>query len=78
MTPKLARLLHVAVIQSKLDYVSSRTQIDGGVLTFNMNVRYRTLLCPSQLRRSKPGMRQTAFLATGGATVDGVEESERV
>ena len=29
-----------------------------------MNIHYKTFLCPSQIRRSKPEMRQTALLAT--------------
>ena len=32
-----------------------------------MNIRYTTFLCPSQIRRSKPEIRQTALLATRSA-----------
>ena len=33
-----------------------------------MNIRCTTFLCPSQIRRSKPEIRQTALLATRSAT----------
>ena len=32
----------------------------------NMNVRYTTFLCPSQIQRSKPEIRKTALSATRG------------
>ena len=33
----------------------------------NINIRYTTFLCPSQIRRSKPEITQTALLATKSA-----------
>ena len=38
-----------------------------GTILVNMNMRYTTFLCPSQIQRSKPEMRHTALLPTRGA-----------
>ena len=48
--------------------VMHRHGVYSGRRLINMNMRCKTFLCPSQIRKSKKGIGQTALLATRSAT----------